>query len=562
MKCVADHSGCFDAKLERIVYSRIWTMSTKPVLSWRQRLRWLSRYVYRAAGLTRVPPSHSDALVAHTSSTAPQIRRYILLALLSSMALSVSAGATVSAQQVSANIRVASDSSRVIVEGRSAPASVWSFIDSYASMVGLANRVERFTLIDEAGNEIQPRKIAPGHFDSPKAAARFRYEVSLKPPLMASDSAMVSWINNDRGLLMLADLLPLSFRRDAIITFTLPQQWRVYSSEIAKGQNQFEVRDAGRAVFAVGSQLRASQINESGMLFNLVTDGEWAFADREALELAGKVLKAHREVFGAMPAAQASLILFPFPQAAGSSQWSAETRRSTVTLLMGKLPSKVGALAQLSTPVTHEFFHLWVPNALALEGDYDWFYEGFTVYQAAQTATQLSLLTFPEFLNSIARAYDASKTETDQWSLVEASTRRFTIGRTSVYSKSQVVAFLYDLRLRSLSHNKKSLADVYRRLIREHPAIGDNSRAAKTNDGTDMVTKELSAEIGSEDFVRLFIRSPVSINLPGELSPFGLKVETVGLRTRIAVDEKIGKQQRDLLRQLGYNDATRGPRSK
>jgi len=51
-------------------------------------------------------------------------------------------------------------------------------------------------------------------------------------------------------------------------------------------------------------------------------------------------------------------------------------------------------------------------------------------------------------------------------------------------------------------------------------------------------------------------------DLPAELGPFGLKVETVGPRTRIAIDEKIGKQQRDLLRQLGYNDATRGPRSK
>lgn len=537
-------------------------MSTKLVLRWRVRLSWVSRYLDRADGLTCVRSLHNDSLL-----TTFQTRRYILLALLGSIVLSVSAVANVAAQQMSANIRVVADSSRVIVEGRSAPASVWSFLDSYASIVGIGNRVERFTLIDEDGKEIQPRKIAPGQFNSPKPAARFRYEVSLKPPLMAPDSAMVSWINNDRGLLMLSDLLPLSFRRDgnssnAIIRFTLPQQWRVYSSEIAKGQNEFEVRDAAQAVFAVGSQLRTSQLNESGMLFNLVTDGEWAFSDREALELAGKVLKAHREVFGTMPARQASLILFPFPQAAGPNQWSAETRRSTVTLLMGKLPSKVGALAQLSTPVTHEFFHLWAPNALALDGDYDWFYEGFTVYQAAQTATQLGMLTFPEFLNSIARAYDASKSEAGEWSLVEASTRRFTIGRTSVYSKSQVVAFLYDLKLRSLSRNKKSLADVYRRLIREHPAIGDSSRETKMNDGTEVVTKELSAEIGSEDFVRLFIRSPVSINLAAELAPFGLKVETVGLRTRITVDEKIGKQQRDLLRQLGYNDATRGPRSK
>jgi len=76
-----------------------------------------------------------------------------------------------------------------------------------------------------------------------------------------------------------------------------------------------------------------------------------------------------------------------------------------------------------------------------------------------------------------------------------------------------------------------------------------------------VAANELSTEIGSEDFVRTFIRNPVSINLSAELAPFGLRTENVGLRTRITVNEKLSKQQRDLLRQLGYNDATRGPRS-
>src|SRR5437763_7187750 len=212
------------------------------------------------------------------------------LSALGSIGLGLLTSSAVQGQQWNAAVRVLSDVNRVIVEGRSAPASVWSFLDSYASMVGLANRVERFTLFDERGNEIQVRKIAPGQFDSPKPAAQFRYEVSLKPPAMATDSAMLSWLNSERGLLMLADLLPLSFRRDnggpsAIIKFSLPEHWRVYSSEIERGPSTFDVRDAGQAVFAVGSQLRTSQINESGMLFSLVTDGDWAFSDREALDL-------------------------------------------------------------------------------------------------------------------------------------------------------------------------------------------------------------------------------------------------------------------------------------
>ena len=172
------------------------------------------------------------------------------------------------------------------------------------------------------------------------------------------------------------------------------------------------------------------------------------------------------------------------------------------------------------------------------------------------------MLTFAEFLNSLARAYDSSKTEAADLSLIEASARRFTIGRASVYSKSQVVAFLYDLRLRSLSHNKRSLADVYRKLGREHRATGDDAGAAKVNSGTEVASSELSAELGSEEFVRVFIREPVSINLPAELAPFGLKAELVGLRTQITVNESASKQQRDLLRQLGYNDASRVTRSK
>src|SRR5438046_471451 len=99
MKCAADHSECFDAKLERIVYSRIWTMSTKLVFRWRVCLMWLTRYLYRSTGLPRMRNLHSDALTVHPCPIILKARRYILLALKSSMALTVSAVATVSAQQ-------------------------------------------------------------------------------------------------------------------------------------------------------------------------------------------------------------------------------------------------------------------------------------------------------------------------------------------------------------------------------------------------------------------------------------------------------------------------------
>jgi hypothetical protein len=41
------------------------------------------------------------------------------------------------------------------------------------------------------------------------------------------------------------------------------------------------------------------------------------------------------------------------------------------------------------------------------------------------------------------------------------------------------------------------------------------------------------------------------------MAPFGLRVETFGLRTRLSVSEQLSRPQRDLLRELGYNDSAR-----
>jgi hypothetical protein len=503
----------------------------------------------------------------------------------------------VSARQVNVVIQPPVDShAHVLIEVTVDPVRIWSFPNSYAGVTELGNRIERLEAFDATGAEIPVRKIAPGQFEAARPASRCRYEVNLDPPVQPSDAARVSWLSVARGLLMLADLLPTNqpergqaadsdkrgpAAETTIVRVKLPKSWEVYSNEdpnaavdsTGTSPNEvykaltFVVPDVARAVFAVGSQLRNSQMSASGMTLRLVADGEWAFSDIEALKLGADVLKIHREVFGAMPSKQGTLILLPFPQPAPASKWSAETRGLTVTLLMGKVPSKTAALSQLSVPLTHELFHFWVPNALALEGDYDWFYEGFTVYQAARTAVRLGLLTFPEFLNAIARAYDAYAlaVDHDRWSLVEASKRRWTVGAPSVYSKSMVVAFLYDLRVRSQSRGKHSLDDVYRKIFQFHhaPDAASNRVApGQGTDGNDAAADALASDSGMQSFVRQFIRESVTISLASELAPFGFRVEAFGLRTRLSVSEQLSKPQRDLLRELGYNESARSSTQK
>jgi hypothetical protein len=485
------------------------------------------------------------------------------------------------AQSISVTIRVVPQSpARVLIEGNCAPTTVWSFRDSYAGVINLGARVKEMELFDLAGTEIQTRKIAPGQFEATKPASRFRYQVTLDPPARAADTALVSWLNGDRGVLLLADLLPIANssaavpdkinRKDdsgqATVRISLPAGWAVYSNEGNSARGDFNVPEIGRAVFVLGRQLRTSHTTISKTALNLIIDGEWAFPDSDALEMAGQVLKADLDLFGGRPANQLTLIVFPSPQTVAADRWSAETRGSTVTLLMGKLPSKTAALAQLSVPLTHELFHLWVPNGLALEGDYDWFYEGFTVYQAARTAVRLGLLTFPEFLNAIARAYDAYTVglDRDRWSLIEASQRRWTTGGSAVYQKSMLVAFLFDLKVRSQSRGKRSLDDVYREIFNryrlvEPSGIPIKAEARRIADGNQAVVTILDSIPGMQHFADSYVKRASVIDLQAETALFGLRVERLGLRTRISVNETLTRQQRDLLRELGYNDYVRSP---
>src|SRR2546427_1862253 len=426
----------------------------------------------------------------------------------------------IKAQSTSVTVRVLPGSASVRIEGVCAPNRVWSFRKSYAGIMDLGNRVEKLSLSDGAGKDARVRKLAPGEFESETPASRFRYEVNLAPPARAGDAAFVSWLDLDHGLFMPGDLLPSfsnvtgpsptenssnSMRdnetRDSsiVVGLTLPEGWTVYSTEATSSSGEFEIKDVARAVIVAGRGLRISRKQIASMNFSLLTFGSWAFAESEVLELTSKIIRAHEGSFGGMPCERSALILMPFPAAVTPEKWSAETRGSTVTLLLGRQPSKAAALAQLSVALTHELFHLWVPNGLVLDGDYGWFYEGFTIYEAARVAVRLQSKTFEDFLNGISRAYDgyAAKPENDRLSLIDASARRWTNGETVVYQKAMVVAFLYDLTLRFQTRGKHSLEDVYRTLFRQYRSSNErvtdsNGRAAQPKRAKENVNGNLA----------------------------------------------------------------------
>ena len=97
-------------------------------------------------------------------STKPvrRITRQFLLAF--SVIAASSLVSSAFAQGTSIEIRLLPDSSRIAIELTATPASSWSFVDSYAGIVGLGRRIERFAAFDEGGSEVPVTQTAPGQF--------------------------------------------------------------------------------------------------------------------------------------------------------------------------------------------------------------------------------------------------------------------------------------------------------------------------------------------------------------------------------------------------------------
>jgi hypothetical protein len=59
------------------------------------------------------------------------------------------------------------------------------------------------------------------------------------------------------------------------------------------------------------------------------------------------------------------------------------------------------------------------------------------------------------------------------------------------------------------------------------------------------------------EFTRRYVENSGPIDLATAITPFGLQLDSRGIRTRIIVADSLKSEQRDLLRKFGYNTQTR-----
>src|SRR5262249_31530852 len=156
---------------------------------------------------------------------------------------------------------------------------------------------------------------------------------------------------------------------------------------------------------------------------------------------------------------------------------------------------------------------LWVPNGLNLAGDYDWFFEGFTLYEALKASLRLGLIDFREYLNTISRVYNSylADPERDRVSVIELSTRRWS--SSLVYDRCMLLAFICDLALLEASKGRESIEDLYRELFRT---------SHYGQDGNEVIITLMSARDSLRPLTISYVRKSESLELERLVGTYGL----------------------------------------
>ncbi|MEA2959379.1 MAG: hypothetical protein QOJ58_5214, partial [Alphaproteobacteria bacterium] len=414
------------------------------------------------------------------------------------------------------------------------PSDSISFPNAYAGVLGLAERIENVGVRTVDGQIIAASKLAPGEFQAPQKFDRISYNVDLSGPIGPSQGSHVSSLNSERGILMLADLLPRSIKgpgafSSARIQIVPPAGWTAESNAQKQSSQIYLTDEPNKAVFLIAPRLERKVQRIGARDFSVVMSGDWEIADQDVLKVAGRIVQEYSKLTGFELKRDAVLMLVPFADNAPPSRWTAETRGNAVVLLLGSKGNSKQVKSRLGIALAHEVFHLWVPNSLDLAGDYDWFFEGFTIYQALRMDLRLHLISFNDYLDTIARVYDSylSSPQRDNLSLIEASERRWTTSTSAVYDKAMLVAFLYDLQLRAGSGCKASLADLYRQLFQRV--------VTRQADANETIIGVLNAQAGQQSFARQYIESAGIINLESMLSPYGISVSRTSTGSKLSI---------------------------
>lgn len=469
-----------------------------------------------------------------------------------------------SAQDIEVTIRLdAAKPEIVTIEGKRNISAVkntsrnLSFLTSITGQAVSGERISNLKLFDSKGAAVGYKRFIPGEYVAETEFVGWNYQIDLSPPKDQKLMARVSWITNTGGALMLSDILPQFAKSDhalsANLILNIPSDWPFTTSQMGQTGGVFFFPDIHDGIIYVGTgwdchSMLDSLINRKSASISTCFFGEFAFDRSEAARLADKLYRKYTEQIGDV-SLRAIVATAKFPSEMGLDIWEAEARGRNITILTSDTSFKPHALQQFHEQLRHEMFHLWIPNGVNLTGNYDWFYEGFALYQSLKIGVALNRIRFDDYLDTLSRAYDIDKRLGQKLSLIDVSKNRWAgDNNTRVYARGMLVAFLCDLALLEKSKGKRSVTDILRKLYEKH-----RPPSAET-DGNTAVLSLLRSYTELTPVIDRNITGSESVDWSGLINAAGLKADSTIQTTALKVISKPSGRQKDLLDKLGYNN--------
>ncbi len=118
---------------------------------------------------------------------------------------------------------------------------------------------------------------------------------------------------------------------------------------------------------------------------------------------------------------------------------------------------------------------------------------------------------------------------------------------SQVYSRGMIVAFLCDVALLRESRGKRSISDVFRRILNKYRLPN------KPQEGNIAILNVVESYAELQPIVDKFIKGTEKINWQADLESVGIEAAETDFNTKLNVKAKLNKQQKNLLDDLGVS---------
>lgn len=309
--------------------------------------------------------------------------------------------------------------------------------------------------------------------------------------------------------------------RSSIVSFSLPDTWKAVApwGPVNGSSETYEVKNTDDLVtnLAVFTRDDPDGITAGSFRVLVTPMGHWQPVVAEIKHLVGATVPRFQELMGDKGRAYYSVVLLPMADNGG------ESFRNSFAYTVEQHPASANR-SEWGHTIAHEIFHYW--NGWRLQGDEyagsQWFQEGFTEYASDLAMVNAGVMTADDFRERLATYIQNYKQLTTP--LNAPGTHK----GPPLYSGGALVAFCWDVQIRSASGGKHSLGDVFRKLW-ELTAAGQRTYA-----WSDIrAALRSAAPLDWDTFYAEYIAGQKSLPLASACSLAGLKLVPAGEGIRI-----------------------------